>query len=139
MQANCSAGLVGAGTRPVQQPHSRSRQRPDWVERAGVLGGVAHLLNFEGSDTLSACYYAQVLHAAQLACCPQGLLPAAPPAAWGWPHRQDVLLQLCAAEPWWHPQKPEARSLETESWCPRSSSSMTGSLWAAASLPQSTA
>ena len=28
---------------------------------AGVLGGVAHLLNFEGSDTLSACYYAQVL------------------------------------------------------------------------------
>ena len=25
-----------------------------------VLGGVAHLLNFDGSDTLSAAYYAQV-------------------------------------------------------------------------------
>lgn len=25
-----------------------------------VLGGVAHLLNFEGTDTLSAAYYAQV-------------------------------------------------------------------------------
>jgi nicotinic acid phosphoribosyltransferase len=24
-----------------------------------VIGGVAHLLNFEGSDTMSACYYAQ--------------------------------------------------------------------------------
>lgn len=24
-----------------------------------VLGGIAHLLNFEGSDTMSACYYAQ--------------------------------------------------------------------------------
>lgn len=26
-----------------------------------VLGGVAHLLNFDGSDTLSAAYYAQVM------------------------------------------------------------------------------
>jgi nicotinamide phosphoribosyltransferase len=26
---------------------------------ASVLGGTAHLLNFTGSDTLSACYYAQ--------------------------------------------------------------------------------
>jgi nicotinamide phosphoribosyltransferase len=25
-----------------------------------VLGGVAHLLNFDGTDTLSAAYYAQV-------------------------------------------------------------------------------
>lgn len=25
-----------------------------------VLGGTAHLLNFDGSDTLSAAYYAQV-------------------------------------------------------------------------------
>lgn len=25
----------------------------------GVLGGVAHLLNFDGTDTLSAAYYAQ--------------------------------------------------------------------------------
>ena len=25
-----------------------------------VLGGVAHLLNFDGSDTMSAAYYAQV-------------------------------------------------------------------------------
>lgn len=24
-----------------------------------VIGGVAHLLNFDGSDTMSACYYAQ--------------------------------------------------------------------------------
>ena len=27
---------------------------------AGILGGVAHLLSFEGTDTLSAAYYAQV-------------------------------------------------------------------------------
>ena len=25
-----------------------------------VIGGAAHLLNFDGSDTLSACYYTQV-------------------------------------------------------------------------------
>ena len=24
-----------------------------------LLGGTAHLLNFRGSDTMSACYYAQ--------------------------------------------------------------------------------
>ena len=26
-----------------------------------VIGGVAHLLNFTGSDTMSACYYAQYM------------------------------------------------------------------------------
>ena len=29
---------------------------------------MAHLLNFEGSDTLSACYYAQVLPLHRLGC-----------------------------------------------------------------------
>ena len=32
-----------------------------------VLGGVAHLLNFDGTDTLSAAYYAQVTPPAVLA------------------------------------------------------------------------
>lgn len=39
-----------------------------------VLGGVAHLLNFDGSDTLSAAYYAQVETALMCCCCT--LLPA---------------------------------------------------------------
>ena len=37
----------------------RSRFHIAGVEQT-VLGGVAHLLNFTGSDTMSAGYYAQV-------------------------------------------------------------------------------
>ena len=38
--------------------------RFDWrfspiLAHQSVIGGVAHLLNFDGSDTMSACYYAQ--------------------------------------------------------------------------------
>jgi hypothetical protein len=40
-----------------------------------VIGGTAHLLSFEGSDTMSACYYAQASCLRQ-ACQPAGRAPA---------------------------------------------------------------
>ena len=52
------ASVVHPG--PVAAAAHLHRSSPAEPACAGVLGGVAHLLNFDGSDTLSACYYAQV-------------------------------------------------------------------------------
>jgi hypothetical protein len=38
------------------QPNPRGCTTPEQA----VVGGCAHLLNFEGTDTMSAAYYAQV-------------------------------------------------------------------------------
>jgi nicotinamide phosphoribosyltransferase len=54
------ASVEGGGASPLlaSRLHDFGFRGASCLE-ASVLGGVAHLLSFDGSDTMSACYYAQ--------------------------------------------------------------------------------
>lgn len=61
IEAAFEQSVEGGGSNPLlaSRLHDFGFRGCTCVEQS-VLGGVAHLLNFDGSDTLSAAYYAQV-------------------------------------------------------------------------------